>query len=415
MNLDDLRKIDEMNNLAPMSRIKIQAALGCSEYQGRFIKTLLDNKDLLRQFFKVSERDLGVFDCKTDNRGLVLQSPVSGDIEELLDRFNIDKKYWQVTKSVINEWGSWDNPNRQAKAWLERIGDIQDWDTFKREFIEDIITQSPVVPRIATKFLATGRMQEINIFDVHLAKLAWHEESGDNYDTKIAKKRFFEALEKLVRAGEAHRVEQILFPVGNDFYNSDNAYPYPQTTKGTPQESDIRWQRAWRIGRQILIDSIDFLKQIAPVYIPVVPGNHEYQKMFYLGDLLQVKYENDENVTIDNSPHPRKYYKWGQNLIGFTHGDKVPIPRLLGLMPHEARKMWADTKYHEWHLGHNHTGRKNVQVLENDMGGIKIKHFRTITNSDSYEVSHGYLSMGGAETLFWDKEKGLTDVAYFNL
>ena len=411
--LEQLKKIDEINSTNPIGRERIQTMLGCSQYEARFIKSVLDHKDYLRNFLGVS--DLGSFSKGSDSRGLTLQSPVSGDIAELLERFKIDKKYWQVTKSVINEWGSWDNPNRQAKAWLERIGDIQDWDTFKKEFMEDVITQSPVVPRIAMRFPVTGKMQEINIFDVHLAKLAWHEESGENYDTQITKDRFFQALEKLIRAGELHKVEQIVFPVGNDFFNSDGAYPYPQTTKGTPQESDIRWQRAWRIGRQMLIDAIDMLKQIAPVYIPVVPGNHEFQKMFYLGDLLQVKYENDKNVFINNSPHPRKYYKWGQNLLGFTHGHNISPQKLLGLMPHEARQMWADTKYHEWHLGHHHHDKKIVQKLDEDMGGIKIKYFRTITNSDSYEVNHGYRSMGGAETLFWDRNMGLTDVAYFNL
>lgn len=414
LTLEQLKRIDEENSVNPMGRIQIQAMLGCSQTEARFVKMILENKRLLLEFLGATSSDLGAF-IQRDNRGLVLQSPVSGDIEELLDRFKVDKKFWYVTKSVINEWGSWDNPNRQAKAWLERIGDIPDWDTFKREFIEDVTTQSPAVPRIATKFPNTGKMQEINIFDVHLSKLAWHEESGDNYDTKIAEARFFQALEKLIRAGESQKVELILFPVGNDFFNSDGAYPYPQTTKGTPQESDIRWQKAWRTGRQMLIRAIDMLKQIAPVRVVVVPGNHEILKMFHLGDLLQVKYENDENVTVDNSPHPRKYFKWGKNLIGFTHGHNINHQKLLGLMPHEARKMWADTKYHEWHLGHSHHDKKVVQKLDEDMGGIKIKHFRTITNSDSYEVSHGYHSMGGAETLFWDKEYGLSDVSYFNL
>ena len=415
ITLEQLKKIDQANSVSPVGRIQIQAALGCSQAEARFIKTALDNKDLLKSFLEIESRDLGAFTKVNDKRGLILQSPVSGDIEELLDRFKVDKKYWQVTKSVINEWGSWDNPNRQAKAWLERIGDILDWDTFKAEFIEDVKKLSPYVGPIHDFKDNRPKMQEINIFDVHLSKLAWWEESGSNYDNKIARDRFFEAMQRLMYAGRTYNVAKILFPIGNDFFNSDSAYPFPMTTKGTPQESDIRWQKSWRIGRQIIIDSIEMLKTVAPVEVVVVPGNHELMRMFFLGDLLQVKYENDQNVTVNNSPHPRKYVQWGRNLLGFTHGDKVPIPRLLGLMPQEAKKMWADTDYREWHLGHNHSDKKVVANLGEDIGGINVKWFRTLTNSDSYEVTHGYCSMGGAETMIWDMEQGCTAVHKFNL
>ena len=345
---------------------------------------------------------------------MFIDSPVAHDIKELMENFNIDQDYWDITKTIINEWGSVDNFNRQCKAWLQAKGDIIDWNTFKKEFLEDVKKLSPVIRYKHTNLVGKA-MQEINIFDLHLGKLGWKPESGENYDNKIAKDRFEKALVALIEYGQRFcTIDQYLFPVGNDLFNSDKDYPYPQTTAGTPQENDLRWQKSFRMGRQMICWAIDLLGQMAPVHVVVIPGNHEVQKSFYLGDLLEVKYENNKNIIIDNNPCPRKYYQYYKNMIGFSHGRETDVPeaRLIQLMPQEQPRMWADTLFREWHLGDIH--HKKVIKLRNeeDHTGIVLRYMRTLMGQDSWETWKGLKATRGAETYIWDKNLGM--IANFN-
>lgn len=345
---------------------------------------------------------------------IIAECPVSSNVDELMKRFKIDPDYWDITKKVINEWGSAVNYNRQCKAWLSAKGDILDWGTFKEQFMEDVRKLSPPVS-YKHKGIKGESCLEIDIFDLHLGKLGWKEEVGENYDNKIARKRFMSAIHGLYKYAKGFKVDKILFPVGNDFFNSDSDYPYPQTTAGTPQENDLRWQKSYRTGRKLICEAIDTLSQIAPVHVPIVPGNHDLQKSFYLGDLLDVKYENNANVTIDNTAALRKYFQYHNNMIGFAHGrpSNEGEQRLLMLMPQEQPIMFSKTKFREWHLGDIHHKKKVKVRDEEDFSGIVLRYMRTMKGTDSWENSKGFKgAIKGAEAYVWDKNYGM--IANFN-
>src|SRR5690606_36994603 len=104
------------------------------------------------------------------------------------------------------------------------------------------------------------------IFDLHLGKMGWSEETGDgDYDIRIAESRFRTALEDLITKASGYSTGRILFIIGNDFFNSDRNYPFTSTTSGTPQEDDTRWQKSFRLGVRLITEAILRLSQIAPV------------------------------------------------------------------------------------------------------------------------------------------------------
>jgi hypothetical protein len=371
----------------------------------------------IRTTHKVPEADENFDDSKeVDQEGnIVLSNPVSATIDELLERFDIDKEYWHVTKSVINEWGSSENYNRQCKAWLQKIGDIIDWETFKKEFLETMKHESVARPPI--QYRGGKHMLEINIFDLHIGKWAWAAETGDNYNYKVARKRFFDAIERLKSLGTMFDIDEIVFPFGNDFFNSDKDYPFPQTTAGTPMENDLRWQKLFKTGREMVIEAVNELSLIAPVKLIGIPGNHDVQKTFYLGDVLDVYYANNPNVTVDNNPKRRKYYLYGKNLLGFTHGRSSDIPeqRLLLLMPQEEPQLWAMSKYREIHCGDIHHSKK-VSTKDEDHHGITIRYMKSLKGTDSWEDEKGYIgSVGGAEAFVWHRDNGLVSHLHYNL
>ena len=181
-------------------------------------------------------------------------------------------------------------------------------------------------------------MLEVPIVDLHLAKLAWAPETGENYDIKIAEKRFMDVICDIVERAQHYEFEQVVFPIGNDFFNYDSVDG--ATTKGTPQDNDSRWAKMFLKGRELLITAVDLLSQIAPVKVFQIPGNHDYQASWYAIVCLHDWFRNDENVTVDISPKSRKYVEFGKCLIGFTHGDKEK-KRIFGNMQVEVPKPGA--------------------------------------------------------------------------
>lgn len=117
--------------------------------------------------------------------------------------------------------------------------------------------------------------------DIHFGKLTWREESGDDYDIKIAREIVTSTLERLLSYAEHFGVERILFPFGNDFFNVDNIDN--TTTHGTPQQEDTRWRKTFREGKRLAVSMIDRCLSIAPVDVLVIPGNHDEQRSFFPG------------------------------------------------------------------------------------------------------------------------------------
>ena len=250
-------------------------------------------------------------------------------------------------------------------------------------------------------------MLEVPIMDLHLNKLAWNQETGEDYDSKIAKERFEETVYEILDRVKDKPYEKIIFPLGNDFFNIDSSYN--TTTAGTPQDADSRWCKMWTLGVQLLIWAIDKLATIAPIYVFLVPGNHDATTSFYAINTIQAYYKDDENVTIDTNPMSRKYVRFGVNLLGFTHLDKEG-KRIMGNMQQEAPEAWGKSKYREWHGGHLHS----EQVIE--ASGIHIRNLSSPTGTDAWHFLNGYTGAVARTEIFeWDKLRGLINIGYVTI
>lgn len=380
-----------------------------------------------------------ITEVKSEDNETVIRGTAE-TVEELLEKANVDEEIWEVYEVKIKD-SQWDvtlklsnseyqvyrsekaekHTNRQfyIEVKLRRKSDIFDWHKFKKEFIADVKKHSPKVKKYTYPKLKEKFLLEINIFDLHTGKLGWHEETGRmSYDSKIAAKRFMEGIVGLVEKAKGYPIERILFPVGNDFFDSDYDYPIPVTTRGTPRQTDLRWQQVFREGRKLMIQGIDYLSAIAPIDVVVIPGNHDFQKSFYLGEVLEVNYANNPNVTVNNSPNPHKYYSYGKNLIGFTHGNTkdIPLTRLLTLMPIAVPKLWADSVFREWHLGDIHHKKVFLLKGEDDEGGVNLRYMRSLSGDDAWHNQKGYLgAIKGCEAYIWSYDWGLSANVNYNI
>jgi hypothetical protein len=347
-------------------------------------------------------------------------------LDQLLKAANVDLELWKVKNHTINKWDvtSWKNgepdtrQNFQVKANLERIEEM-----FKSksaaEIFRDMVKdyKAPILKVIPQNFsIQENNLLEISIFDLHIGKLAWGGETFENYDTKIARSRFLGAIETLVHRASGFPYNRILFPVGNDFFNSDTIYN--TTTKGTPQDEDLRWQKTFKVGTRLLVDAINMLKQTGvPVDVVVIPGNHDFERSYYMGEYLDAWFNNDPVVNVNNHASPRKYYRFGKVLLGLTHGSEEKESSLPLLMATdiESKPYWSDTKYHEWHLGHIHRKRNvNYGIVDkkersvNEDLGVTIRYLSSLTGTEEWHHKKGFVgSIKAADAFIWNDELGL--------
>ena len=373
-------------------------------------------------FENISNGNTISVDTVNDNK--TIESKISNRIKTLDDlvevaAINLDE--WIIDRHIINKWDVGSNIDGevvveelfQVKVWLKKNQELFDAKKVREDILEDIKKYSPVVKKFTHKE-KQNNILEINIFDLHFGKLATEDVSGQKYDTEIAKERFLNALNKLVVRSGFFNFEKILLPIGNDFFNSDNHKN--ETTKGTPQDEHLLWQETVKKGRQLIQIGIEYLTMFAPVHIVVVNGNHDWQRMFMLGEMLEGWFHNNQNVTIDNSFKARKYFKYGKCLIGFTHGNNEKAADLPLIMAQEQAAYWQDTKYREFHLGHLHHKREIKYKSTQEYKGIVIRHLRSLGAEDTWHNIKGYVgTIQSAESFIWNAEDGLIANFSYNI
>lgn len=370
------------------------------------------------------------FEFKTNSNYPIGHIKSLGD---LLKAANVDEDVWNVKDFVINKWDvtsmKYAKPitvqNFQVKARLERkvqeiranlmIDVFKDMvKNYKAPLFDNFIKNE--MPFDMKHILDENNLLEISIFDLHLGKLAWHGETGENYDTKIAKDRFLTAIKTLLYRANGFYFNRILFPVGNDFFNSDNLNN--TTTHGTPQDEDLRWQKTYKVGVTLLVDAINTLKQTGvPVDVMVIPGNHDFERSFYMGEFLSAWFRNDKLVNIDNGASPRKYYNFGEVLLGFTHGSEEKIDSLPLIMANdlESKPFWSKTKFHEWHIGHQHRKKNTTyrNITLNEDLGVTVRQLSSLTGTEEWHHKKGFIGqVKAADGFVWNDKLGL--IAHLN-
>jgi hypothetical protein len=248
----------------------------------------------------------------------------------------------------------------------------------------------------------------INLYDAHIDKLVLIDETnpGGSVDANCFK--FEDAFDKLLTQTLVYGPETIVFPVGNDFFNAnDNRNT---TVNGTAQDSNPFWKLSFIKGYEVIRKCIDKASQFAKVEIVMVISNHDADKLFYLGQMLRATYENHPHVNVDDTTRSRKYFKYGSNLLGFSHGHKEKnyVSTLPATIMIENKHIMPEVDYIHHFCGDIHHLEKFQLKTSHDLKGCTISFLRALSDTGKWEYEQGYV--GGpktAESFIFKKDKGL--------
>ena len=271
--------------------------------------------------------------------------------------------------------------------------------------LEAIENASSALPRFkpvkAPKTVDEDLASLLTITDFHLGMKAWHASDGEDWDVKIAKDVFLNAINDML-VGSPRSGVGILNQLG-DFFHWDGLIPVTPTSQHVLIGTDDRYSKLVEMTIAIMDEAIKMmLGRFGKVVVVQAEGNHDLSSSVWMRKYIKHRFADDDRVEVIDNDFPYYAYLHGHTMLGFHHGHKMRMANLQKLFASEPRfrEMWGKARHAYIHCGHLHHER----VL--DDAGCTIEQHPTLAARDHYSSSHGYVSQRGAKVITYDKSDG---------
>jgi len=254
---------------------------------------------------------------------------------------------------------------------------------FRTKLLEDIagIPNKPKTIKRSRPVESESYLLVVDAADVHIGKLADSFETGDDYDSQIAVQRVREGVEGIIEKTKGFPIDKVLFVGGNDILHIDT--PKATTTSGTFQNTSGMWYTNFLMAKDIYIEVLNRLLEVADVHFVFNPSNHDYMTGFFLADVIKTYYKDSKSITFDCDISHRKYFVYGENLIGTSHGDGGKMSDLPLTMAHES-KDWSSCKHKYFYIHHFH------HKISKDYMGVNVEALRSPSGTDAWHSKNLY-------------------------
>lgn len=298
------------------------------------------------------------------------------------------------TSSLVDEFGN------TKLQWVKTDTDAERQVELMKAVIEGMKSEiTPVAPVKAARAKRDDKLLNLyTVSDFHLGMLAWADESGDDWDMKIAEalfSRWFDAaFQKAPDAGTG--VINLLGDLAH-FDSLDAVTP----ASGHVLDADTRYQKLVRYMIRMVRRVVDMaLVKHKNVRLLIVQGNHDESGMIWLAEMFSTLYDNEPRVFVDTSPDVYKMVQHGKTTLFFTHGHKCRFEVVEPIMIAKFRKAFGESEYSYAHVGHLH----HQKIVESR--NMVVEQHRTLAAKDAYASRGGWMSKRSANVITYSSEFG---------
>ena len=335
------------------------------------------NENLVNDLHKL--RNLQTQEFKEVKRTLNKDGEVITKVEKLTSKELIDIPLNHQIKRVSTNVAT--NQQWVITEPIKVVDVEKEIENLHKLFLEDLKNYSPKYNTYNREVEKEAHLLVIDPADIHIGKLCSAFEVGEAYNNQIAVQRVLSGVNGILDKVSSLDIDKILFVIGNDVLHIDN--PKRTTTGGTPQDTDGMWHSNFLIAKQLYVDIIEKLICVADVEVVFNPSNHDYTNGFFLAQVIETHFRNCDNVKFDCSISHRKYFVYGENLIGTSHGDGAKQIDLPMLMAHES-KDWVNCKHKYFYIHHFH------HKISKDYMSVCVEALRSPSGVDSWHHIKGY-------------------------
>ncbi len=285
--------------------------------------------------------------------------------------------------------------------WHKVTADAKRQEEIFRTVIEELTSDLPrIKPAVAPDHTSQSLMACYPVGDHHIGMLSWHEETGTNYDLKIAEKLLTGAMDHLVGVTPACDEAAIVFL--GDFLHIDS-YETVTPTGKNQLDTEGRFPKMVRVAircmRHLVTAALAHHKKLKVI---VEIGNHDLSSSIFLMEVLANIYEDEDRLTVDTSPRHVHYFSFGKCLIGTHHGHDIKMEKLPLVMANDRPEEWGDSLYRYWWTGHIH----HQKIMAKDYTGVSVESFRVLAPNDAWGDNKGYRPISDMKALILHRDFG---------
>jgi hypothetical protein len=302
----------------------------------------------------------------------------------------------------------YDEGGKAKLQWVKTSIDHERQAEMMREAVSALSAE--IVPEIAVKAPAHTLDQLLNCYvitDYHLGMNSWGEETGGDWDMKIAEDLLVNWFGAAI--AQAPDSRSAVFSQLGDFLHWDGISAVTPTS-GHIVDADTRFQKVVRVAIGVIrrITSM-LLAKHERVVLLMAEGNHDLASSMWLRELFAALYENEPRIEVITRPDPYYCLEHGLTSLFFHHGHKKRIDSLETVFIAKFREVFGRTRFSYAHTGHLH---HNVLRETNTM---QLEQHRTLAAPDSHASRGGWMSGRDAKVITYHSqygEVGRTTISY---
>tara|TARA_R110000803_G_scaffold5230_11_gene17380 strand:- start:5050 stop:6228 length:1179 start_codon:yes stop_codon:yes gene_type:complete len=240
----------------------------------------------------------------------------------------------------------------------------------------------PVVKRVGP--LVKDVLSCYNIGDMHIGMMAWHEETGTDFDLQIVVGDLLKAMADLISRTLPSET-CIILNLGDAIHFHDDS----QTTKQNKNslDGDGRIDKVFRITCALMNKLVEMaLAKHKYVVVRNVKGNHDEELAMAIRHQMNAYWRSEKRVSIEMSPAETWFYEFGKVMLMATHGHMLKPDKMVPYMSSRMPEMWGRCKLRRALHGHFHS----KSVIES-LGG-KAECFSNLAPNDAWHEAVGYRS-----------------------
>lgn len=283
--------------------------------------------------------------------------------------------------------------------WIKTDKDVQAQREAMEQALEAMCEQIPPVdPTPAPRDTLANLCNLYVITDYHLGMLAWEEETGDDWDIKIAEDMLIRWFDRAIEL--APESEHAVFAQLGDFMHWDGLEAITPTSKHL-LDADTRFHKLVRVAIRVLRVVINrLLAKHQRITVIMAEGNHDIASSIWLSEMFKVLYEHEPRITVNQSPDPYYCYEFGKTSLFFHHGHKKKFKTISDVFVAKFREIFGRTHHSYGHMGHMH----HNLLEENNL--MIVEQHRTLAARDAHASRGGWLSGRDAKVITYDSTHG---------
>lgn len=234
--------------------------------------------------------------------------------------------------------------------------------------------------------------------DPHFGLYSYAEETGDDFDLKIAEDLTTGAIDRLVSSAPPASTG-LLLNLGDAFHADDSSNQTPAS--GNALDVDTRFAKVAQVGLRSMVHCVRrLLEKHEKVLVWNMAGNHDPHSALWLALCMDAFFANDPRVEVDLCPSLYKFLRFGKVLIGSHHGHGAKPNELPLLMAADRPDDWGATRFRHWLCGHIH------HWTAKEHPGVIVETFRTLAGKDAWHAGKGYRSGRDMNCIVFHREYG---------